>query len=210
VISLEGVGHEWGAGSPWARRALSGISLQVQQGDRVVVVGRNGSGKSTLAWILGGVLQPSEGLAVHVPGGEPLVGSTRVAIAFQHARLQALRATVWEDIRLAAASDDDAERAMVAVGLDPLRDGGRAIDHLSGGQLRRSVLAALLARDPEALVLDEPFAGLDRAGREHLLALLQRLTCAVVVITHDMGLVPVIGGRRIELEAGRVVSDAAA
>lgn len=210
MILLEGVGHVWAAGSPWAARALTDVSLQVQPLDRMVVVGSNGSGKSTLAWILGGVLAPTEGRAVHVPGDEPLTGSTRVALAFQHARLQALRATVWDDVRLGAATDADAEWAIDAVGLDPLRDLHRRIDHLSGGQLRRSVLAALLARRPEALVLDEPFAGLDRAGREQLLALVQSLPCAVVVVTHDLDLLPRLGGRVVRLEHGKVVGDAAA
>ncbi len=205
MIELRDVGHEWAARTPWAHRALTGVSLTIGHGERVVVVGANGSGKSTLAWVLGGVLTPSEGVAL--VDGAPLPGSPRVALAFQHARLQVLRPTVGADVRLAATSPAAAERAMRLVGLDPVADGRRPTDQLSGGQLRRVVLAALLAREPELLVLDEPLAGLDRAGRTQLVEVLGHLDCATVVVTHDLDLVPVLGERVVTLERGRVVAD---
>ena len=211
ALELHDVGYIYSLRSPWAHRALTGVDLTIRQGEGVLLVGRNGSGKSTLAWILAGLLPPTEGEALLL--GRPVdtcVG--QVALSFQHARLQLLRATVRADVKAAAGvEDDEADAALALVGLDPAEFGPRPIDQLSGGQQRRVALAGLLARRPSVLVLDEPFAGLDdgaRAGLIKVLAGLRRDTgLTVIVISHDVEGADQLTERVVVLDRGRIVED---
>ncbi len=191
VLELDRVSHEYGTGTPWAKPALQNISFAVHEGDGVLIHGGNGSGKSTLAWIMAGLTVPTYGTAL--VDGKPApeqVGA--VALAFQAARLQLMRARVDLEVASAAGfSPDDRGRvtaALKAVGLDASM-ARRRTDQLSGGQMRRVVLAGLLARKPKALILDEPLAGLDADSQAGLLRLLQDLRrnsgLTVVVISHD-------------------------
>lgn len=191
VLELAGVGHQYGSGTPWSKTALRDITLTVHEGDGVLIHGLNGSGKSTLAWIMAGLTVPTTGscLLDGVPASER-VGA--VAMSFQAARLQLLRSRVDTEIASAAGfSVQDRGRVLAAlatVGLDPGL-ASRRIDQLSGGQMRRVVLAGLLARSPRALILDEPLAGLDAESQRGLLRLLEELRrtsgLTVVVISHD-------------------------
>ncbi len=199
VVALRGVGHVYGQGTPWEHRALCGIDLELRRGDGVLIVGRNGSGKSTLAWIIAGLTSPTEG-TIDLP---------RVALSFQHARLQLLRSTVRADVQAASAVDAaSADAALELVGLDPVTFGARRIDELSGGQQRRVALAGLLAGEPDVLVLDEPFAGLDGAGRAGLAEVLARLrrerAMTLAVVSHDTEGLEGVVDRTIELEHGRI------
>lgn len=191
VLELAGVGHEYGIGTPWAKTALRDVSFTVEQGDGVLIHGGNGSGKSTLAWIMAGLTVPTSGTCLM--DGRPTheqVGA--VALSFQAARLQLMRPRV--DLEVASAAGfsprehDRVAAALAVVGLDPTL-ARRRIDQLSGGQMRRVVLAGLLARSPRALILDEPLAGLDAASQRGLLSLLEDLRrergLTVVVISHD-------------------------
>jgi len=191
VIELAGVGHEYGNGTPWAKTALRDVSFVVHQGDGLLIHGGNGSGKSTLAWIMAGLTVPTTGACLM--DGRPTheqVGA--VALSFQAARLQLMRSRV--DLEVASAAgfsprdEDRIAAALGVVGLDPAL-AKRRIDQLSGGQMRRVVLAGLLARSPRALILDEPLAGLDAASQRGLLRLLLSLRrdrgLTVVVISHD-------------------------
>lgn len=191
VLELTGVGHEYASGTPWAKTALRDITFTVNEGDGVLVHGLNGSGKSTLAWIMAGLTVPTYGACLldGVPVAQQ-VGS--VAISFQAARLQLMRSTVGREIASAAGfsarEHDKIAGALEMVGLDAAL-AERRIDQLSGGQMRRVVLAGLLARSPRALILDEPLAGLDAASQRGLLRLLEDLRhnngLTVVVISHD-------------------------
>lgn len=191
VLELDRVSHEYGIGTPWAKTALRDVSFTVHEGDGVLIHGGNGSGKSTLAWIMAGLLTPSAGSCL--VGGRPAheqVGA--VALSLQAARLQLMRPRVDLEVASAAGfSPYDRDRvtsALAAVGLDAAL-ARRRIDQLSGGQMRRVVLAGLLARSPRALILDEPLAGLDAASQRNLLRLLADLRTnnglTVVVISHD-------------------------
>jgi energy-coupling factor transport system ATP-binding protein len=191
VIELVGVGHEYGSGTPWAKTALRDVSFTVEQGDGLLIHGGNGSGKSTLAWIMAGLTVPTTGTCLM--DGRPTheqVGA--VALSFQAARLQLMRPRVDQEVASAAGFSPREEgrvaAALAVVGLDPTL-AKRRIDQLSGGQMRRVVLAGLLARSPRALILDEPLAGLDAASQRGLLRLLEDLRrergLTVVVISHD-------------------------
>jgi energy-coupling factor transport system ATP-binding protein len=212
LARLENVGHVYGLGTPWAHRALTGVDLEIDEGDRLLVVGHNGSGKSTLAWILAGLVRPSEGEATAVGAGKPLDEARGLAgVAFQHARLQLFRSTVEGDIRYGTDFDDaDVDRALELVGLDPGRFRSRRVDQLSGGEQRRVALAGLLARQPKLVILDEPLAGLDPSSRKSLIDVLvglrDRTGAATVIVTHDLDAAAELGDRIIRLEEGRVIS----
>ena len=212
VIELVGVGHEYGIGTPWAKTALHDVSFVVQQGDGVLIHGGNGSGKSTLAWIMAGLTVPTAGTCLM--DGRPTheqVGA--VALSFQAARLQLMRSRV--DLEVASAAgfsprdEDRVATALGVVGLDPTL-AKRRIDQLSGGQMRRVVLAGLLARSPRALILDEPLAGLDAASQRGLLKLLEDLRrergLTVVVISHDFGGLEDLCPRTLHLRNGTLES----
>jgi energy-coupling factor transport system ATP-binding protein len=203
LIELRQVGHVYSRGTPWAHRALEGVDLTIREREAVLVVGHNGSGKSTLAWIIAGLLLPSEG-ARRVNGA--------VGLSFQHARLQLLRPTVLDEVRVAASVNAvNAGVALAAVGLDPNEFAQRRVDELSGGQMRRVVLADALAARPGVIVLDEPFAGLDAQGRRELEIVLTNIRAtqdvALVVVAHDRDLPAGLVDRVIELANGRVVAD---
>ncbi|WIM89332.1 ATP-binding cassette domain-containing protein [Candidatus Mycobacterium wuenschmannii] len=191
ILEVSGVSHEYNSGTPWAKAALRDVTFAVHQGDGLLIHGGNGSGKSTLAWILAGLTVPTAGTCL--VGGRPAheqVGA--VALSFQAARLQLMRSRV--DLEVASAAGfspkdhDRVAQALAVVGLDSGL-GKRRIDQLSGGQMRRVVLAGLLARSPRALILDEPLAGLDAETQRGLVRLLEELRreqgLTVVVISHD-------------------------
>ncbi|WP_116374540.1 DUF2232 domain-containing protein [Mycobacterium sp. MFM001] len=208
VLELAGVGHEYGSGTPWQKTALRDISFSVYQGDGVLIHGGNGSGKSTLAWIMAGLTVPTTGTCLL--DGRPTheqVGA--VALSFQAARLQLMRSRVDREVASAAGfSPDDHDRiatALAVVGLDATL-AQRRIDQLSGGQMRRVVLAGLLARSPRALILDEPLAGLDAVSQRGLLRLLEDLRrehgLTVVVISHDFAGMEELCPRTLHLRDG--------
>lgn len=208
MIELKNVGHTYSEGSPWAHRALEGIDLRIDDGERVLVVGKNGSGKSTLAWILAGLVHPTEGTAT-IDGDD--LSETRgvVAIAFQHARLQLFRPTVGEDVRFGAESRAaHLDRVLREVGFDPQAFRDRRIDELSGGEQRRVALAGLLVREPRLVVLDEPFAGLDAPSHRLLVDVMTRMRCAAVVVSHDTEDAHHYADRVLELRGGRIVREA--
>ncbi|MGB6209892.1 ATP-binding cassette domain-containing protein [Mycobacterium sp.] len=208
VLELAGVGHEYGSGTPWAKAALRDVSFTVHQGDGLLIHGGNGSGKSTLAWIMAGLTVPTTGACLL--DGRPTherVGA--VALSFQAARLQLMRSRVDLEVASAAGfSPKDHDRivtALAVVGLDSAL-AKRRIDQLSGGQMRRVVLAGLLARSPRALILDEPLAGLDAATQRGLLRLLEELRrekeLTVVVISHDFAGLEELCPRTVHLRDG--------
>ncbi|MGJ6123527.1 DUF2232 domain-containing protein [Mycolicibacterium sp. Y3] len=210
VLELRGVGHRYAAGTPWEKSALRDIDLVVNEGDGVLIHGLNGSGKSTLAWIMAGLTLPTVGSCLL--DGRPVseqVGA--VALSFQAARLQLIRGRVDREIAAAAGfSARDHTRVLAAlatVGLEPDL-ASRPIDQLSGGQMRRVVLAGLLARSPRAVILDEPLAGLDAASARGLLRLLEQLRrdgLTVVVISHDFDGLEELCPRTLHLRDGQLV-----
>ena len=178
----------------------------------MLIHGGNGSGKSTLAWIMAGLTTPTTGACLL--DGRPTheqVGA--VALSFQAARLQLMRSRV--DLEVASAAgfshrdEDRVAAALGVVGLDPAL-GKRSIDRLSGGQMRRVVLAGLLACSPRALILDEPLAGLDTASQRGLLRLLEDLRreqgLTVVVISHDLVGMEELCPRTLQLRDGAIES----
>jgi energy-coupling factor transport system ATP-binding protein len=212
VLEIVGVDHEYGSGTPWATTALRGINFVVHEGDGVLIHGLNGSGKSTLAWIMAGLTIPTSGRCL-LDGAPACDQVGAVAISFQASRLQLMRSRVDLEVASAAGfSARDSARvasALATVGLDPAL-ASRRIDQLSGGQMRRVVLAGLLARSPRALILDEPLAGLDAASQRGLLRLLEdlrrRVGLTVVVISHDFSGLEDLCPRILHLQDGMLAT----
>lgn len=166
-------------GTPFETTALRDVSLEIAPGSCVGIAGRTGSGKSTLVQHLNGVLKPSSG-GISVGGIEVTEKNRkelrrRVGMVFQHPEQQLFEATVYREIAFGlshqAASraeiDDRIAEALALVGLgEELLD--KSPFRLSGGQKRRVAIAAVLARRPEILILDEPGAGLDPRGRKEI------------------------------------------
>ncbi len=208
ILEVAGVSHEYNSGTPWAKAALRDVSFTVHQGDGLLIHGGNGSGKSTLAWILAGLTVPTTGdcLLDGLPTHEQ-VGA--VALSFQAARLQLMRSRVDREVASAAGfspkDQDRIENALAVVGLDSGLS-TRRIDQLSGGQMRRVVLAGLLARSPRALILDEPLAGLDAETQTGLVRLIEDLRheqgLTVVVISHDFVGLEELCPRTLDLRDG--------
>ncbi|HCS58552.1 MAG TPA: ABC transporter ATP-binding protein [Gordonia polyisoprenivorans] len=210
LLRLTDVGHTYLAGSPWEVRALSAVSLTVDRGDGLLIVGGNGSGKTTLAWIMAGLIAPSEGTCELSDAGDwaKVTGKVgEVGLAFQHARLQIQKQNVGEEIMAAGGEKvgtTEVARALESVGL-PRSIAAARTDSLSGGQMRRVVLAGLLARRPEVLVLDEPLAGLDPGARTEVigvLAGLRRAGMTIVIISHDFASLGDVCDRRVHLVRG--------
>ncbi|MFB8002006.1 ABC transporter ATP-binding protein [Nocardia sp. NPDC056000] len=214
VLELKDVRHTYNRGTPWEAPALHGIDLSVRRGEALLVVGGNGSGKSTLAWIMAGLTIPSGGSCElrEYTGAKPShkrIGA--VQLAFQHSRLQLQRQTVGAEIEDWGGRGTAAvARALDAVGLDRAL-ASRSIESLSGGQAKRVVLAAIVASRPQVVVLDEPLAGLDPAGRASVVELLARLRdsgLTLVIISHDVSETAPVCDRIVHLSDGRLVENA--
>nr|WP_231390215.1 ABC transporter ATP-binding protein [Nocardia sp. CNY236] len=210
ILELHGVKHTYNPRTPWEAPALHGIDLSVRCGEALLVVGGNGSGKSTLAWVMAGLLRPSSGRCElrATPVAEQI---GRVALAFQHSRLQLQKPTVAAEIADwggYATGSGTTGRALDDVGLDRSL-AARSIEELSGGQAKRVVLAALVASRPQVVVLDEPLAGLDPRGRADIVDLLARLRdsgLTLIVISHDIADLAAVCDRTVRLQSGRIVA----
>ncbi|MEV6274069.1 ATP-binding cassette domain-containing protein [Nocardia sp. NPDC051832] len=209
LLELRDVRYTYNRRTPWEAEALHGVDLSVRRGEALLVVGGNGSGKSTLAWILAGLLEPTSGTCQL--SGQPVRGQIgRVQLAFQHSRLQLQKETVGEEIADwggRAKGSGAAGRALDAVSLDRYTV-THSIERLSGGQAKRVVLAAIATCRPEVVVLDEPLAGLDPAGRADIVELLAQLRdsgLTLIVISHDVADMAAVCDRTVHLRAGHIL-----
>lgn len=223
-LVVEGLTYVYAAGTPWAATALDGVDLRVERGEAVAILGATGSGKSTLVQHFNGLLRPTsgrvlvDGTDLWAPGTDLRAVRRKVGLVFQYPEHQLFEETVFADVafgpRNLGLDPGEVERrvreALAAVGLPP-EIGDRSPFQLSGGQMRRVAIAGVLAMRPEILVLDEPTAGLDPAGREELLdrlrALRRRHRLTLVVVSHHMDEVARLCERGVVLERGRVVAD---
>ncbi|GAB3236880.1 ABC transporter ATP-binding protein [Glycomyces halotolerans] len=213
ALDITGLGHVY----PDGHRALAGIDLTVEPGERVAVLGPNGAGKTTLMLHLAGLLGATEG-AVTVSGlkiGKRTLPEIRrrVGIVFQSPDDQLFMPTVADDVGFGPANlglkgdrlRRRVEAALTDVGLADLAD--RPPHHLSVGQQRRAALAGILAMRPDIVVLDEPSAGLDPAARRELAHLLRDLAPTLMLVTHDLPYALQLCERSVILDGGRIVAD---
>ena len=203
---------------PDGRQALTDISLEVNEGEKVAVVGPNGAGKSTLFLHLNGILRGDgrvqvAGLSVDARTVRAVRG--KVGLVFQDPDDQLFSPTVFEDVAFGPlhVGLPEAEvrmrvsRALAAVGMTGHED--HMPHHLSLGERKRISIATVLSMDPAILVFDEPSAGLDPRARRSLIGLLRELPQTMLVASHDMRLVWELCPRTIILDKGRLVADGA-
>jgi energy-coupling factor transport system ATP-binding protein len=204
----------------FATPALRDVDLHVDRGQLVLVLGATGSGKSTLLRIAAGLLTPDVGsvtLGSTVVTGPLADADPGVGLVFQSPEVQLFADSVETDVsfgpqNLGMAEEDarlEARAALRMVGLDPEVFADRSPFSLSGGEARRVAIAGVLAMRPGYLLLDEPTAGLDLAGRLSVRAIISsmREQAGVVVVTHDAEEFLGIADRVVLLAEGRVAFD---
>lgn len=224
-LEMKDVDFTYMRGTAVSQRALEKVSLSIEQGEFLGIIGPTGSGKSTLIQHLNGLLLPSAG-KVLVDGRDitdrnfNLRGlRQRVGLLFQFAEQQLFEETVFADIafgpRNLGLEEKEIEKrvreAMKAVGLDFSLFKDRSPFSLSGGEMRRVATAGVLAMEPEVLVLDEPLAGLDTPGRQSIVNQLVNLQrergLTIVLVTHDIDTLASVAGRIVVLSQGRILLD---
>jgi ABC-type multidrug transport system ATPase subunit len=205
VIEIRRLSRRFGS-----TRALAGIDLDIPTGETAVIFGHNGSGKTTLLKLVAGLLRPTSG-EVLVDGRPPRAKRGRLGFLghdlYLYPHLSALENLVLfarlYDVG-AASAPGRADAALAAVGMTHKKD---ALVHtLSRGEGQRVALARAVVHDPDLLLVDEPFSGLDEASAAALPSLLKREGRTLVVATHDTERGKAIADRIVVLEQGRVTT----
>ena len=224
ILQVKNLTHTYGIGTPFQRSAVEDMSFDVQPGEFLGVIGHTGSGKSTLIQHLNGLLRPTSGQVLL--NGRDIWAEPkkirevrfRVGLVFQYPEYQLFEETVYRDIsfgpknqgKTGAELDHAVREAARLVGI---RDEQleKSPFELSGGQKRRVALAGVLAMEPEVLVLDEPTAGLDPAGRENLMANIRDFhrnrRTTVILVSHSMDEIAQNVDRILVLKSAHVLMD---
>ena len=203
VLETRNLTYKYGIGTPFEKTAVEDVSIQIERGEFLGVIGHTGSGKSTLIQHLNGLIRPTSG-QVLLEGkdiwAEPKkIRDVRfkVGMVFQYPEYQLFEETVLKDIMFGpknmglsdAQAQARAEEAAAFTGLKAeLLE--KSPFELSGGEKRRAAIAGVIAMDPEVLVLDEPTAGLDPRGRDVLLTQItqyhKKRGNTVLLVSHSM------------------------
>ncbi|MDE6188723.1 MAG: energy-coupling factor transporter ATPase [Clostridia bacterium] len=227
-VTVNKLSFTYSAKTPYERKALNNINLQINEGDFLGIIGHTGSGKSTFIQHLNGLIKPQEG-EIQIfdvkltPDKRPKVNlralRSQVGMVFQYPEYQLFADTVEKDVafgpkNLGLSADEVSNRvrqAIEMVGLDYEAVKDRAPFELSGGQKRRVAIAGIIAMRPKMLILDEPTAGLDPFGKEQILNLIKYLKthCSptIVVISHDIDEITRFANRIVVFNDSRIVYD---
>ncbi len=223
MIRCENLQHVYQKGTPFEKAALKDINLHIKKGEMAAIIGHTGSGKSTLIQHFNALELPTGG-KVFINGEDVCDKRTnlkllrsKVGLVFQYPEHQLMEQTVKKDIafgpkNLGITGDELEERVCLAAKMIGLREEylEKSPFELSGGEKRRVAIAGVLALEPEAIVLDEPTAGLDPRGRDELFELLRKLNdtgMTVVIVSHSMEDVAKIAKRIIVIDDGKIALD---
>jgi energy-coupling factor transport system ATP-binding protein len=222
ILQIKNLTHTYGIGTPFQRSAVEDISFTVQPGEFLGIIGHTGSGKSTLIQHLNGLLKPTSGQILL--NGKDIWAEPkkirdvrfRVGLVFQYPEYQLFEETVYKDIAFGPTN-----QGMTGEALDQrIREAARLVGirddqldkspfELSGGQKRRVALAGVLAMEPDVLVLDEPTAGLDPAGRENLMANIRdyhrNKHKTIILVSHSMDEIAQNVDRILVLKGARIL-----
>ncbi|MBR4801102.1 MAG: energy-coupling factor transporter ATPase [Clostridia bacterium] len=227
AIELKHLTFVYSKKTPFEKRALDDINLSVEEGTFLGVIGETGSGKSTLIQHLNGLIkvQDKKVSSVIVNGlsatDKKALKNLRfeVGIVFQYPEYQLFEDSVKKDVAFGPKNmklspeeiDARVRRALEVVGLDYDEFAERSPFELSGGEKRRVAIAGVIAMEPKILVLDEPVAGLDPAGRAEILALIKQLqkdvSPTIIMVSHNMDDIAVLADRIIAMHDGRIELD---
>lgn len=223
-IRVEHLKHIYDKGMPTESLALDDVSFEIADGQMFGIIGHTGSGKSTLLQHLNGLLKPESGHIVigDVDITEPDIAMTeirkRIGLVFQYPEYQLFEETVAKDVafgprNLGLAEEEIQERvreAIELVGLDYETFKERSPFELSGGQKRRVAIAGVIAMRPEALILDEPTAGLDPKAHKDVLKMVEevhrRTGNITILVSHNMADIARLCDRVLVIDSGRVVT----
>lgn len=224
-IVLDNISYVYGAHTPYEKKALDGVTLEIHEGEFLGIIGHTGSGKSTLVQHLNGLLHPTSGKVtvndVDLADKTEEARNMRhtVGMVFQYPEHQLFEETIAKDIAFGPRNlglseeevDERVREAMKFVGLDYDTYAERSPFHLSGGQMRRVAIAGVVALNPSYLILDEPSAGLDPFGREEIFDEIIRLHkekgITVALVSHNMEDISRMATRLIVLDGGHVILD---
>jgi energy-coupling factor transport system ATP-binding protein len=214
-------------GTPYERAALKNVSLEVEDGVFLGIIGATGSGKSTFIKHLNGLIKLTEGNGGIVVDGIDLTAKKpdlklvrqKIGMVFQYPESQLFAETVLDDVcygpRNMKKSREECEalakEAMTLAGLDFENFKGRSPFELSGGEKRRAAIAGVIACRPEYLILDEPSAGLDPKGKDDIYALIGRIRAVdkvtVVVVSHDVDEICEYADRIAAFDKGEIFAE---
>ena len=225
IIDIKELNYIYNPNTPFEKKALDNINIQINEGDFIGLIGHTGSGKSTFVQHLNGLMKPTSGTIVIDEVDITQKGASlrpvrqKVGLVFQYPEHQLFEETVYKDIAFGPKNlglkdeevDERVKNAMELVGLEYklLRD--RSPFELSGGQKRRVAIAGVIAMKPKVLVLDEPTAGLDPYGRDEILDEIKKLYLkegiTIILVSHSMEDVARLVNRILVMDKGKVVMD---
>lgn len=223
-IILDKVNYVYSDGTAYRIQALQDISLQIKEGEFIGIIGHTGSGKSTLTQLLNGLLKASSG-HIYVDGEDIYEDDydmkklrNKVGLVFQYPDHQLFETTNFEDVCFGPKNQGLDRKTVELRAFEALRSVGFPEElfyqppfDLSGGQKRRVAIAGVLAMKPDVLILDEPTAGLDPAGRDEILGLVSKmhkeLGITIILVSHSMEDVAEYVERIIVMNQGRVMFD---
>lgn len=223
-IILDKVSYVYSAGSAYERKALNQVSLKIEEGQFIGIIGHTGSGKSTLIQHLNGLMRATSG-GIYFHGRDIYEEDfdrkelrAKVGLVFQYPEHQLFETTVFDDVCFGPRNQGlrkeeaglRAFEALKSVGMPESVYYQSPFD-LSGGQKRRVAIAGVLAMKPEVLILDEPTAGLDPGGRDEILGLIAKMhqekKMTVILVSHSMEDVAKYVQRMIVMNDGAVMYD---
>lgn len=223
LIETKDLTHVYLAGTPYEKKALQGVSLSIDQGELVGIIGANGCGKSTLIQHFNGLLSPTAGSVV-VYGKDTSVKRYRselwkeVGLVFQFPEQQLFEGTVFDEVAYGLKNlgldryeiENRVEDALAKVGLNPREVTQVPPLGLSGGIRRQVAIACILAMRPVILVLDEPTAGLDPSGSGHIIKAIKEMqrdhNTTVVMVSHHVNELILLADKLVYLEQGRLLA----
>ena len=224
LLSLQHVSYIYSPGTAYEKVALDDVNLSLGKGEIVGLAGHTGSGKSTMIQLLNGLLKPTsgtvtfEGKDIHAKGYSGNYLRSKVGMVFQYPEHQMICDTVWEDVAFGPskqgltgeACETRVEEALRFVDL-PEKYYQASPLQLSGGQKRRVAIAGVLAMHPEYIILDEPAAGLDVAGKREIFDRIRRMRreqgIGVLLVSHSMEDLAEYADRIIVLDDGKKILD---
>ena len=225
-IILDKVNHSYSAGTAYHVQALKDINLKIEDGEFIGIIGHTGSGKSTLIQHMNGLIKATSG-GIYFNGQDIYDDDfslkelrSRVGLVFQYPEHQLFETTIFDDVCFGPKNQGLDRKTVELRAFEALRSVNFPHElfyqppfDLSGGQKRRVAIAGVLAMKPEVLILDEPTAGLDPAGRDEILGMISRmhkeLGITVILVSHSMEDVAKYVDRIIVMNQGSVMYDGA-
>ncbi len=221
ILETQNLTYKYSVGTPFEKVAIEDISISVEKGDFIGIIGHTGSGKSTLVQHLNGLLKPTSGTIlldgkdIHSDKNFTRQARFKVGLCFQYPEYQLFENTVYEDIafgpkNMKLSKEEIKERVLRAAEFVGVRNDmlQKSPFDLSGGEKRRVAIAGVMAMQPEILILDEPSAGLDPKGRKVISEMIEQYRkntgSTVIVVSHSMEDVAESADKVLVMNKGKV------